>query len=132
MKGDSQPDQTPQHIALALEAYLAEYPAAIVMEDGKVLFDMREARYSLSTEHGRCTLHLWGADRNLVRRVGATDLRGKVLRLRTHKFGQTRPQTIELAGDKDRRTPSTRESNRERFLKVLQSLLELRFPGWRP
>ena len=125
-------DQTPEQIATALETYLAEFPAAVVMEDGKVLFDMREARYSLSTEHGRCTLHLWGADRNLVRRVGATDLRHKVLRLRTHRFGQSKPQMLELAGDKDRRTPSTRETTRVRFVKVLERVLERQFPDWRP
>ena len=68
-------EQIPDEIAAALEAFLAEYPNSIVMEDGKVLFDMREAKYALSTDHGRCTIHLWGTDRNLVRRVGAAELR---------------------------------------------------------
>src|SRR3978361_834475 len=98
-------EQTPEQLATTLDNYLAEYPAAVVMEEGKVLFDMREAKYSLSTEHRRCTLHLWGEDRNLVRRVSATVLRSKVLRIQTHKFGQTKPQMLELAGEKDRRTP---------------------------
>jgi hypothetical protein len=123
--------QTPEQIAAALEAFLAEFPAAVVMEDGKVLFDMREAKYTLSTEHGRCTLHLWSPDRNLVRRVVAAELRTKVLRIRTLKFGQTKPQTLELAGDKDRRTPSTREATRTRFVKVLERALERQFPEWR-
>jgi len=126
------PEQTPDEIAAALETFLAEYPAAIVMEDGRVLFDMREAKYALSTEHGRCTLHLWGADRNLVRRVGATELRSKVLRIRTHKFGQTKPHTLELTGDKDRRTPSTREATRIRFVKVLERALTRHIPDWKP
>ena len=43
----------------------------MVLEDGKVLFDMREAKYRLATEHGRCTLHLWSEERNVVRRVSA-------------------------------------------------------------
>jgi len=123
--------QTPEQIASALDDFLAVFPAAVVMEDGKVLFDMREARYTLSTEHGRCTLHLWSADRNLVRRVVATDIRNQVLRLRTLRFGQTKPQTLELAGDKDRRTPSTREATRTRFLKVLERALQRQFPDWR-
>jgi len=130
-------EQTPEEIATALEAFLAEFPAAVVMEDGKVLFDMRDAKYSLSTEHRRCTLHLWGPERNLVRRVVATELRNphsrdRVLRIRTHKFGQTRPQTLELAGDKDRRTPSTREATRVRFVKVLERVLARQFPDWKP
>ena len=123
--------QTPEQIAAALEAFLAEFPATVVMEDGKVLFNMREAKYTLSTEHGRCTLHLWSPERNLVRRVAATDLRNKVLRIRTLKFGQSKPQTLELAGDKDRRTPSTREATRTRFVKVLERALERQFPEWR-
>jgi hypothetical protein len=102
------------------------------MEDGKVLFDMREAKYALSTEHRRCTLHLWGETGNMVRRVGSTELRNKVLRVRTHKFGQNKPQTLEFAGDKDRRTPSTREATRVRFVKVLERVLVRRFPEWKP
>ncbi len=123
--------QTPEQVAAALEAFLAEYPAAVVLEDGKVLFDMRAAKYSLSTEHGRCTLHLWGEERNLVRRVSAAVARGKALRLSTHRFGQTKPQTLELAGDLDRRTPSTREMTRVRYLKVLERVLGRQFPEWR-
>jgi hypothetical protein len=125
-------EQAPDEIAAALEAFLAEYPAAIVTEDGKVLFDMREAKYALSTEHGRCTIHLWGADRNLVRRVGAAELRNKVLRIRTHKFGQTKPHFLDVAGDKDRRTPSTREATRVRYLKVLERALHRHLPDWKP
>ena len=88
------PDQTAEQVASALEAFLAEHPRAVVLEDGKVLFDMREAKYSLATEHERCTLHLWSEDRNLVRRVSGTTLRNGVLRLATHRFGQTKPQTL--------------------------------------
>jgi hypothetical protein len=69
----SEPQQTVEQISAALEDFLAEHARAVVLEDGKVLFDMREARYKLATEHGRCTLHLWGEDRNLVRRVGSTN-----------------------------------------------------------
>src|SRR5271155_6168805 len=95
------PAQTVEQIAAALEGFLAEHAGAVVLEDGKVLFDMREAKYKLATEHGRCTLHLWGEDRNLVRRVSGTTLRNGVLRLSTHRFGQTKPQTLELVADRD-------------------------------
>ncbi len=126
------PEQTPEQMAAALEAFLAEHPDAVVLEDGKLLFDMREAKYTLSSEHGRCTLHLWGTDRNLVRRIGALDRRANVLRLRTHRFGQTRPQTLELVADRDRRPPSARDATRTRFLKVLERSLERQFPDWTP
>ena len=128
---ETEPQQTPEQIASALEDFLAGFPAAVLTEDGKVLFDMREAKYTLSTEHGRCTMHLWSPNRNLVRRVVSTDLRNKVLRIRTLRFGQVKPQTLELAGDNDRRSLSTREATRTRFLKVLERALERQFPEWR-
>jgi hypothetical protein len=123
--------QTVEQISAALESFLAESPRAVVLEDGKVLFDMREAKYKLATEHGRCTLHLWGEDRNLVRRVGGTTLRNGVLRLSTHRFGQTKPQTLELVTDRDRRTPSTREATRVKYLRVLERVLLRTFPEFK-
>ncbi len=120
--------QTIEAIARALEGYLADHPSAVVLEDGKLLFDMCFSRYTLATEHGRCTLHLWGEDRNLVRRVGAAVERAGTLRLATYRFGRTKPQTLELVADRDRRTPSIRETTRVRYLRLLQRVLERRFP----
>jgi hypothetical protein len=128
----AEPEQTVEQIAAALEAFLAEHPRAIVLECGKLLFDMREAKYSLAAEHGKCTLHLWGEDRNLVRRVSGTALRNGVLRVSTHRFGQTKPQTLELVADKDRRTPSTREAMRVKYLPLLERILLRNFPEWKP
>lgn len=128
----AEPVQTVEQISAALETFLAESPRAVVLEDGKVLFDMREAKYKLATEHGRCTLHLWSEERNLVRRVGAATVRNGVLRLSTYRFGQTKPQTLELATDRDRRTPSTREATRVRYLKVLERVLLRTFPEFTP
>ena len=127
-----EPAQTVEAISTALEAFLAEYPRAVVLEDGKSIFDMRMAKYSLATEHGRCTLHLWSEDRNLVRRVSGTKLRNSSLKLSTHRFGQTKPQTLELVADRDRRTPSTREATRVKYLRVLERVLVRRFPEWKP
>ena len=109
---------------MALEAFLAEHPQAVVVEDGKVVFDMRMAKYSLATEHGRCALHLWGEEGNIVRRVSGAVARGaareRMLRLTTHRFGQTRPGSLELLADKDRRPPTTREATRMRYLRTLE------------
>ena len=110
-------------------AISCEHDRAMVLEDGKALFDMREAKYKLATEHGRCTLHLWGEGRNLVRRVSGTTMRNGALRLTTHRFGQTKPQTLELVADRDRRTPSTREATRVKYLRVLERVLLRSFPG---
>jgi hypothetical protein len=128
----SAPTQSPEQIAAALTAFLLEHPFAVLLEDGRVIFDMRAAKYSLNTEHDRCTLHLWSEERNLVRRIGATVERAGALRLTAHRFGQTRPQTLELAADKDRRTPSSRESTRIRYVKTLERILLRTFPDWKP
>jgi hypothetical protein len=123
-KGSAEPEQTPEQITVALEAFLAEHPQAVVVEDGKVVFDMRTAKYSLATEHGRCALHLWGEEGNIVRRVSGAVARGaareRMLRLTTHRFGQTRPGSLELLADKDRRPPTTREATRMRYLRTLE------------
>jgi hypothetical protein len=128
----AEPAQTVEQISAALETFLAESPRAVVLEDGKVLFDMRDAKYKLATEHGRCTLHLWSEERNLVRRVSGTIMRNGVLRLSTHRFGQTKPQTVELVADRDRRTPSTREATRVKYLRLLERVLLRQFPEFKP
>ena len=124
--------QTPQQIATALEEFLTEHPQAILLEDGKTLFDMRFAKYNLTTDHGRCSLHLWSEDRNLVRRIASTTLRKDVLRLSTLRFGQSKPQMLDLVADKDRRTPSTREGTRIKYLRRIERVLLREFPDWQP
>ncbi|MGB6689178.1 MAG: hypothetical protein WBE76_15190, partial [Terracidiphilus sp.] len=56
-------------LAQCIENYLAEHPRAALLEGGRVLFDMRSARYSVTESHGRCLLQLWSDERNLVRTV---------------------------------------------------------------
>jgi hypothetical protein len=124
--------QAPEVIAEKLEGFLAEHPKAFVLEDGKTIFVMSEAKYKLTAEHGRCTLHLWSEERNLVRRVSATTMRNGTLRLSTHRFGQTKPQTLELVPDRDRRTPSTREATRVRYVRLLERVLVRNFPEFKP
>jgi hypothetical protein len=130
-----QSEQTPAQIASALEEFLAEHPRAVVLEDGKVLFDMSAAKYSLATEHGRCTLQVWSDERNIVRRVSAAVARGArrngMLRLTAHRFGQARPFSLELVSDPDRRSATTREAMRQRYLRTLERvMLRERGDGW--
>ncbi len=124
-------ESTPDVIAASLEAFLAEHPKAVVVEDGKVLFDMQAAKFSLSTEHGRCTLQLWGDAGNIVRRVSAAAARSGALRLTTQRFGQTRPGMLELLADKDRRTATTREATRVRYLRTLERAMLREWGEWK-
>jgi hypothetical protein len=121
-------EQTPLAIAAALETFLSDHPRAIVLEEGKILFDMRVAKYSLATEHNKCTLQFWSDDRNIVRRVSAAIERGaapnRALRLTTHRFGQTRPGSLDVTADLDRRTPTTREATRQGYLRILDRVMQ--------
>jgi hypothetical protein len=122
---------TAAELARALEQFLVEHPRAAVFEESRLLFDMRFAHYSLSTEHSRCLLHLWSGDRNLVRSVSGLDVRKDTLRIETRRFGQTRSQILSLVADPDRRTPSDRETTRTRYLRILDRVLTGAFPDWK-
>lgn len=121
---------TPASIAHALEDFLDEHAGAVLFEDGIILFDMRSTRYTLAQDHGRCTLHLWSEERNLVRRIVSVTARKHSLMLTTMRFGQTKPQTLELVSQPDRRTPTARDTTRRRYLATLQRTLLRAFPDW--
>jgi len=123
--------QAPETIAAAIDEFLAAHPHATVLDDGRVVFDMRSAKYTLASEHGRCTLHLWSEEANLVRRVTAATVRSGALRLATLRFGQTKPQVLELVADRDRRTLSARETTRTKYLRLLERVLGRAFPEWK-
>src|SRR5277367_5638386 len=117
-------------LARELEDFFAEYPQAAVLEDGRVIFDMRSTRYSLSADQGRCLLHLWSEERNLVRTICGLQVRKDSLRLDLRRFGQTRPQVLELVPNRDRRTPSSREATRAKYLRILDRVLVRSFFDW--
>ncbi|HEX3435272.1 MAG TPA: hypothetical protein VHT24_00780 [Pseudacidobacterium sp.] len=110
-------------LARALEEYLSDHPRAAVLEDGRVLFEMQKARYALSAQHGRCVLQLWSEECNMVRTVTGISARKDTLRIETRRFGQSRPQSLELVPDRDQRTPTAREATRKRYLRTLERVL---------
>jgi hypothetical protein len=99
----------PAALAAMVETYVAEHPAAAVLEDGRVVFDMRSARYSVAESHGRCMLQLWSEERNLVRTLVAVRHRTGCLRLMTRRMGAAKPSALELVPTSDRHTPTARE-----------------------
>ena len=118
-------------IASLLESFVAETPHAVVIENGAVLFDLSRARYSLSTDHDKCVLHLWSDERNTVRRVLAAETKNGVLRLQVMRFGQPRPSHLEICPNRDSRTPTARKAARTVYEQRLQRVLELKFPGFK-
>ncbi|MGC1363223.1 MAG: hypothetical protein WA400_08120 [Silvibacterium sp.] len=118
-------------LACALQEFFAEYPRAAVFEDGRILFDMHAAHFSLSTQQGRCLLHLWSEEHNLVRTVCGLKARKDSLRVETRRFGKSQPQVLELVANRDRRTPSSREASRTKYLRVLDRALAREFSDWK-
>jgi len=135
LRASSADKPSPAQIAAAIADFLAQHHAAAVLEDGKVLFDLRTAKHELSTQHDRCTLHLWASDgdaRNMVRRILSVESRNNSLRLQTQRFGQSQSKLLELVADRERRTPTTRETSRTRYLRTLERILQREFPDWKP
>lgn len=123
---------TPDLLVDSIERYILQYPEAAVLEDGRVLFDLRLAKYSVADSHGRCVLQLWSEERNLVRTVISAELRGGCLRLMTRRMGAPKPTALELVPTSDRRTPTAREAARRQYLKLLERVLARNFPDWKP
>ncbi|MGA3136391.1 MAG: hypothetical protein ABSC88_10405 [Terracidiphilus sp.] len=120
---------TPERLSQSIEAYLADHPSAAVLEDGRVLFDMRTARYAVTEQHGRCLLQLWSEERNLMRTIVEVAERAQCLRLATRRMGAAKPQALELVPTNDRRTPTAREAGRRNYQRVLERALGRAFVG---
>jgi hypothetical protein len=120
-----------RNLAHGIEDYLSDHPAAAVLEDGRVLFDMRTARYSVSEKHGRCLLQLWSEERNLIRTVVELQERTHCLRLITRRMGTAKPQALEFIANQDRRTPSAREGARKNYQHVLERAITRSFVGFK-
>jgi len=116
-------------LAVTIERYLAEHPEAALLEEGRVLFDLRRARYAVSEAHGRCLLQLWSDEQNLIRTVVGLEERAQCLRVATRKMGASRSQTLELIPNNQRRTPTTREAGRKNYLRLLERVLARNFIG---
>jgi hypothetical protein len=119
---------TPDKLARELEQFLAEAHDATVLEDGEPIFEMASARYSISSDRGKCLLQLWSPERNLVRRVLDLELKKGALRLNANKFGQSKPVKIEILRERDRRTPTAKRTARSGYQRLLKRMLEKTFP----
>jgi hypothetical protein len=124
------PAMTPEALARTVEDFLAGARDAIVLDDGATVFDLAQAKYSISGERNKCLLHFWSAERNLVRRVLDVEIKHEVLRLAVQRLGQTRPGKLEICRQRDRRTPSAKRAARVAYQKSLQRALERSFPAY--
>ncbi|MGH9513386.1 MAG: hypothetical protein ACRD2U_14740 [Terriglobales bacterium] len=121
---------TPESLAHSVEDFLLGMQNALVVEDGDVIFDLARARYSVSGEQHKCLLHMWSAERNVVRRVLDCEIKNEVLRLQVQRLGQTKPTRIEICRNRDWRTPTARRVARLGYQRLLEKTLLRGFAGF--
>jgi hypothetical protein len=129
-KDESILTMTPEALTRTVEDFLAGARDAIVLDVGAAVFDLSQAKYSISGERNKCLLHLWSAERNLVRRVLDVEVKHEVLRLAVQRLGQTRPGKLEICRQRDQRTASAKRAARVAYQRNLQRTLERRFPAY--
>ena len=117
----------PAEITQALSVFLAEHPQSLLLEDGEILFNLGEARHTIEHAQGKTVLHVWSEQRNQVRRIVSATRRGATLRLKAQRFGQVASQSLELVNDRGRRSPTTRNGARDRYLRLLRRVLAREF-----
>src|SRR6266436_2783606 len=103
---------TPDSLSQMLAGFLEGARAAVVVEDGAIVFDLAESKYSISGEYHKCLLHLWSHERNFVRRVLDAEVKATTLRLQVQRMGQNRPTRLDFCRDRDQRSPAARRAAR--------------------
>ncbi len=113
-----------------LEHFLADTPQAVLLQDGVILFDFATAKYSV-TGNGKCVLHLWSEERNIVRRVLDAQLQGRTMRLTVLRLGQAHTSVLEVCTERDQRTGALKRSTRMRYQQLLERVLQRDYPGFK-
>jgi hypothetical protein len=117
-------------LASTLERFLLETRHGVVIEEEQIIFDLDSARFSISAERGRCLLHLWSTERNIVREVVDAEIKKDTLRLSVRKFAQSRPHLLRICRELDQRTPAARKTSRALYARVLENAIRKEFPEW--
>ena len=119
---------TPQALAVALGDFLSVSSSAVVMEDGAIVFDLAQSKYSILGENNKCLLHLWSSERNVVRRVLDLETKGETLRVTVQRIGHAKPTRLEICRERDRRTASAKKQARLAYSHMLERALNRKFP----
>jgi hypothetical protein len=121
---------TPESLRQTISEFLADSRSAIVIEDGAVLFDLAQSKYSISGEYNKCLIHFWSTERNVVRRVLEAEVKSGAMRLQVQRMGQNHPTKLEICRERDRRAPSAQRVARQAYGHRLRRALEHHFPEW--
>jgi hypothetical protein len=90
---------TPESLVRTVEAFLTSAGDAVIIEDGAVVFDLAQSKYSTSGERNKCLSHLWSEERNFVRRVLEAEVKNEILRLAVQRLGQANQPSLRFAAN---------------------------------
>ena len=121
---------TADSLSRQLAEFLEGARAAVVVEDGAIVFDLADAKFSVSGDYNRCLLHLWSTERIVVRRVLDVVVKSTTLRMQVQRIGQNRPTRLDFCRDRDLRSPAARRAARVAYEPRLRRVLERAFPEW--
>lgn len=121
----------PDLLTRSLQEFFATAENGVVIEDGQIVFDLASAQYSISAERGRCLLHVWSEERNIVREVVEAEAKNGLLALSVRRFGQARTHTLEICRERDRRTVTAQKAARALYARALERTLRRQFPDWK-
>jgi hypothetical protein len=120
----------PTQLARLLQEFLADAHSGVALEDDQLIFELDSAEYSISSERGRCLLHLWSEQRNLVREVLDATAKAGVLELTVRSFAKARAHKLQLCRDRDRRAASLKKSARTQYARLLERVLHRQALDW--
>ncbi|HEY6970401.1 MAG TPA: hypothetical protein VJA94_14425 [Candidatus Angelobacter sp.] len=118
-------------LARTLEQFLAESRNGVVVESGEIIFSLDSVRFSISAERGRCLLHMWSVERNIVREVLDAESKNGALKLAVRKFAQSRPHQLQICRERDSRTPAARKTARTHYALLLERIIQRENPDWK-
>lgn len=118
-------------VADVIQKFIGEAPRGVVIEEGEVLFDLTEAKYSIAAERGKCVVHFWSNERNCVRHVLDAETKNGTLRLMVQRLGRSRPSRLEICRERDRRTSSAKRIQRSAYEQQLERALLRHCAGFR-
>lgn len=129
------PPNSPEQLDLLrdhIELFLTEHPRLLLSEPGREVMDLSETSYSLSTEFGKLTWHLWNERSNLVRQITsiARERPGR-LELKCQRFGKGPAGTLILADTRADAESLERRGRRVEFARHLKRWLAQLFPDAR-
>ena len=114
-----------------LDEYLAAETAVTILEDGVPLFDLSQSHYSVSDSNGKCLLHLWSDERNIVRRVLDLEPKNASLQLSVQRFGKAQPVVLEFCPAGDHRTATAKKAARAQYATLLKRVIAANDLGFR-